>query len=582
MNKSNELPMDEKLRALLVGATDVKLFNWTDPKFLGRGYCYLDKVDGLIHVEGQGIVACVHGTSDYYTKVFVGDTGDLEAVCSCPVGHRCKHAIAIILSAAKILKAGECVVDGSPDCDICKSAEAAFSAAKSKFAEREKSILEQRLAKEKEKEDCRRWLEKERSEALALFASFLQNARDCYERGDYDGVLKVLDEACDNTDDDFDITPYGGELYDILEEISKVATEALKRSKMSDVEKLIFAHDVETPYRYYESPHYLYESFWENQNDLNIPKEVWLEVAETLMSRLDDGSLDINSDYHAFCHTIKDACTAYWNAGRGEDAFDLRRRFATKTYGWYDCADDLCRLGRREEAKTFILEARERVRNPEIGEVRRDGHDLIDKLAKVYADEGNFAYATALMTENWLSQVGSLYHCGDRYGLERIMDMAGKAGCRNELFAAIAHAVDTRVAPSAILTNGRTAFPSADKPLSPPWPLPPSGLDLEVSSPLSHSDAHWWEAEAVLILAAIKEEWYDEAAQRFMALPSRPGGYVRVSNTDHLTDFEREVHAALSEKHPEVAAKIAALQESRLWSSVLSSSRNRSTTLYLA
>ena len=567
--------MDEKLTALLADVTDEWLFAWTDPKMVGRAYGYLDKVEGITLVDGQGIVALAHGTDDYYTRVFIDDDGALDAVCSCPVGHRCKHAVAVILNVSKKIKDGGSIAEDTTDCEIWKAAESALAAAKAKIEERERKILEQRLAKEREEEEVRQRIERRRNEALATFDAFLERVRDYQSRGDYDGVLKVLDEACKNTDDDFDIEPYGGELYDLIEEMSKVAIEALRCCKMSDSEKILFAHDVETPYRYYVSPRFLYDEYWKEESATKFSVDVWHEVGDALKARLDDDAFVEGCGYHALCHTVYGACEAYWRAGRGEDAFALRRIFAAKTDSWSSCADDLCRLGRRDDAKTFLLGAREFVRSPD-GEEWDNGSGLIEKLAEIYAGEGKFAYAAALLAENWLSLVGGLDYCGDQYGLERILDMAGKAGCRRKVFAALAYAVDTRIPPLGVTSKEESIWFPHEKPFpppftgrtqQPPWPLPPSGLDFGVSNPLFQLNAHWWEAEVVIIRVAIKEGLLDEAAQRYKVLPSRPGGYFGVSHEDQLTGFEREVQKALAGKYPDVAVKIAATQEFRSWSS---------------
>ena len=554
--------MDDKLTALLADVTDERLFAWTDPKMVGRAYGYLDKVEGISFVDGQGIVARVHGTSDYYTRVFVGGDGDFDSVCSCPVGHRCKHAVAVILNVSKKIKDGGCIAENAADCEIWKAAESSLAAARAKIEERERKILEQRQSKEREEEEFRQRIEKRRREALAAFGAFLERAQDCQSRGDCDGVLKVLDEACRKTDDDFDIEPYGGELYDLIEEISKVAIEALRCCKMSDSEKILFAHDSETPYRYYASPRLLYDEYWKEENATKFPVDVWHEVGDSMRARLDDEAFVEKCGYHALCGTVGDACDAYWRAGCGEDAFALRKRFAAKTDSWDSCADDLCRLGRRDDAKDFLLEAREFVRSPE-NEEWDDGHDLIDKLAEIYAGEGNFAYAAALLAENWLSLVGGIDHCSDQYGLERILDMAGKAGCRQEVFRALAHEVDTGY-PLRTKMCKNWHEPTSEPPT---WPLPPTGLNLGIHKPLFSIDTHWWEAEAVLIRVAIKEGLLEEAAHRYKFLPSRPGGYFGVSREDHLTDFDREVQKALAGKYPEVAVKIAATQEFRSWTS---------------
>ena len=567
--------MDDKLTALLADVTDEWLFAWTDPKMVGRAYGYLDKVEGIAFVEGQGIVALAHGTDDYYTRIFIGNDGDLESVCSCPVGHRCKHAVAVIMNVSKNIKDGGCIAEDTTDCEIWKAAESSLAAAKTKIEERERKILEQRQAKEREEEEFRQRIEKRRKESLATFGAFLERARDCQARGDYDGVLKVLDEACKNTDDDFDIEPYGGELYDMIEEMSKVAAEALRCCKMSDSEKILFVHDAETPYRYYVSPQFLYDEYWKEENAAKFPVDVWHEVGDALKARLDDDAFVEGCECHALCHTVYGACEAYWLARRGEDAFALRRRFAAKTDSWSRCADDLCRLGRRDDAKTFLIGAREFVRSPD-SEEWDNGSSLIDKLAEVYAGEGNFAYAAALLAENWLSLVGGIDHCSDQHGLERVLDMAEKAGCRRKVFIALAHAVDTRIPPLGVTFKDEPIWFPHEKPLPPPftgreqpppWPLPPSGLDLGVSNPLFQLNAHWWETEVVVICVAIKEGLLDEAAHRYIELPPKPGHLFHVSEGDHLTAFEREVQKALAGKYPEVAVRIAATQEYRAWTS---------------
>ena len=241
---------------------------------------------------------------------------------------------------------------------------------------------------------------------------------------------------------------------------------------------------------------------------------------------------------------------------------EIDRQFAAKTDSWGLYADELCRMGRRDDAKSFLLEVREFVRSPD-SEEWDNGSAMIEKLAEIYAGEDNFAYAAALLAENWLSLVGGFDHCRDQYGLERILDMAGRAGCRRQVFLALAHKVDTgyplRV---KMCKNGQA---TASEPTT--WPLPPTGLDLGIPSPLFSIDTHWWEAEAVLIRVAINEGLFDEAAHRYMALPHRPGGYWGVSSEDNLTAFEREVRNTLAGKYPDVAIGISAIQEYRKWTS---------------
>ena len=561
--------MDESLKSLLAAATDESLFAWTDPKMVGRAYGYLEKVEGLSFVEGQGVVAKVSGTKEYYVRVFIGEDGGLESECSCPVGRRCKHAVAVVISASRQLGKGVSISERSAESELWQSAKTALNEVKARLLERERKILKERTDKERE---LSRWLEERRAASFALFNGFLEKIVACHKSGDVKGVLSLLDEACAATNDDFDIEPYGHELYGLIDEMSRVAIEAINASDMSDKDKLLFAHDAEIPYRYYAPPRLVYDEFWEGPKAETFKGESWGEVGDLLKSRLDDNSFVEECGFHALCFTVADACDAYWRACRGEDAFALRKRFAAKTESWYDCADDLRRLGRIEEAKSFLLESWKFVRGPE-SEEWNSGSRLIEKLAEVYAGEGNYAYATALLAENWLANVGDYGHCEDRGMLERILDMAGKAGCRHEVFAALAYAVDTGYPLLSLPCNDEPGLARGKKiwfPLSmpkeqPPWPLPPTGLDVGRLLPIFTIDVHWWEAEAVLVVVAIREGLLDEAARRFFALPGRPGGYFGVSPEDRLTDFEREVKSALYDKYPNVAAKIGALQEFRGW-----------------
>ena len=161
--------MDEKLKNLLAAATDESLFAWTDPKTVGRAYGYLEKVDGLSFIEGQGVVAKVHGTEDYYTRVFCDGGGNLESECSCPVGHRCKHAVAMVICASRQLGKGVPISECSTESEFWRSAENALEKANARLVERERKILEQRVAKEREEAELLRWQEERRASSFTLF-----------------------------------------------------------------------------------------------------------------------------------------------------------------------------------------------------------------------------------------------------------------------------------------------------------------------------------------------------------------------------------------------------------------------------
>ena len=309
--------MDEKLTNLLAAATDESLMKWTDPKMVGRAYGYLDKVDGLSFIEGKGIVAKVHGSEDYYTRVFGDETGNLESRCSCPVGHRCKHAVAVIARASRQLGEGGQIAEQSAGSEFWQTAETAFEKVNARLLERERKILEQRAAKEREEAEVLRRQEERRAAWFELFNRFLEKIRERQKSGDVKGLLNVLDEACSETGYFFDIEYYGGELYDLVHEMSRIALDAINASDMSDKDKLLYAHDAEVPYRYYVPPRLIYDEFWSGRQSQTFSKDVWSEVGDTLKSKLDDSSFAEECDYHEFCFTVYDVCCAYWRAEIG-------------------------------------------------------------------------------------------------------------------------------------------------------------------------------------------------------------------------------------------------------------------------
>jgi uncharacterized Zn finger protein len=87
------------------------LTDWTGSKTLsrGRGYANSQHVSQLARTDDGMLLAWVQGTERYATHVQIhaadknGET--LTSQCSCPVGYRCKHAVAVILSYLDVLRA---------------------------------------------------------------------------------------------------------------------------------------------------------------------------------------------------------------------------------------------------------------------------------------------------------------------------------------------------------------------------------------------------------------------------------------------------------------------------------------------
>lgn len=93
------------LNALLGELTFDDMDHWAGAKIRGRGKTYIGRVDGLHRTARGELVAWVSGTEDYATLVHLDEMGDHQWFCTCPYdGGPCKHAVAVILSAARQVK----------------------------------------------------------------------------------------------------------------------------------------------------------------------------------------------------------------------------------------------------------------------------------------------------------------------------------------------------------------------------------------------------------------------------------------------------------------------------------------------
>ncbi|MCQ2393978.1 MAG: SWIM zinc finger family protein [Kiritimatiellae bacterium] len=121
MKKKTE-SSDNRLKSALQALTWKKMKEWADPGSVERGRGYLDNVEEPRQYPDGSVIAKVHGSEDYYTRLHVDDDGKLQGDCTCPVGYRCKHAVALALVAIKKLKADEEMRRGATDDPLWKCA----------------------------------------------------------------------------------------------------------------------------------------------------------------------------------------------------------------------------------------------------------------------------------------------------------------------------------------------------------------------------------------------------------------------------------------------------------------------------
>ncbi len=95
----------ETISALLGNLTLEGLREWAGTKIFSRGQSYIRHVKELSRLEDGTLAAWVSGSEVYATSVCLNDEGDFDYFCTCPYDWGpCKHAVAVVLSAAEQVK----------------------------------------------------------------------------------------------------------------------------------------------------------------------------------------------------------------------------------------------------------------------------------------------------------------------------------------------------------------------------------------------------------------------------------------------------------------------------------------------
>ena len=377
--------MDEMLKRLVLGATDESLFAWTDPKMVGRAYGYLEKVEDISFVEGKGIVAKVHGTKDYFTRVFRGDGGGLESECSCPVSMRCKHAVAVILKCSRVLASGAGVAVCGEDGDLWRNAQRAFAEAGERSRQiAEKKLLMRREMEEKEAERLRR-----EQEIVSGFIEEIQGLEEevkrlCEERRADDIVRKAMELLAAAEDETVYRHPHDyDELFESIEQTMYEVVQALRKSGWSAADVLVWAVYLTRPYLGVHNPEVMYHL-------LSVPHgeyaaaDTWREVAMRLQAEMDRfPKSEHGGQFSAIWHQAEEIMRAWEHAGEERNASEYLVKYVSRVMNWKEVVEFLMRHSMFDEAIRIAKEGIEASRaNPNDYEYDYDDQleDLLELL----------------------------------------------------------------------------------------------------------------------------------------------------------------------------------------------------------
>ena len=105
-NTTADVPNDP-LKEKILSLTWDGLRQWSDPRSVERGRGYLSNVETPVRLADGSVIATVCGSDEYFTRLRLDANGNLQGDCTCPVGYRCKHTVALALVCAKKMKNGE-------------------------------------------------------------------------------------------------------------------------------------------------------------------------------------------------------------------------------------------------------------------------------------------------------------------------------------------------------------------------------------------------------------------------------------------------------------------------------------------
>lgn len=550
------------------------LQDWAGGKATAKGIKYQEeeRVKEIKRTPEGSLVALVEGTSDYFTEIFLKD-GKLSSVCTCPVGHDCKHGVAAVLEYLELAEQGEEVLIASEEDPFVARARQEYTGDEiSALGEEESSARAlreylQRLTRTELIEILVTFAEKDTGlgkylkerqtlsaenveeivgEVYSELDELLEEAGD-FEYADYEmdvpdfldvqvGLESLLDSG--HPDELLDI---GKELMDRYEKIADydeegeigtkisfcmdVVFKALTRSSIPAHEKMLYMLEIELRDNY----NILNEhGFWEK----DFTPEEWRRFSESLKIKLKEAEKTENPLYDSLWqrdYAVDRLVYALEKSGLFEEVIPLCEKEAKKTGNYIRLVRVLLDSGKREKAEEWIYRGIKETREHET----ETAHQLLQILLEIKEGEGDWLFVSALETEEF-------FRHPDISSYSSMQEGAKKAGKWEEV----------REAAIRYLKNGKlpaSKGKNKEKASILPVVLPKTGL-LEkellkkIKTPVFD----------LLIKIAIQEEdpqevihWYEELKK---SGEESQGYWHSIS--------ESEIANSVKEKYPEVALEI--------------------------
>lgn len=559
------------------------LQDWAGGKATAKGIKYQEeeRVKEIKRTPEGSLVARVEGTTDYFTEISLKD-GKLSSVCTCPVGHDCKHGVAAVLEYLELAEQGEEVPLASEEDPFVARARKGYTESETHAHGMEDSAARalreylQCLTKTElidilvvfaEKDTM---LGKYLSERQTLAA---ENVEEIVGEV-YSEIDELLEETGDigHPDYEIDIPDFldiqvgleslldaghpdelldiGKELMDRYEKIADydeegeigtkisfcmdVVFEALARSSLPANEKMLYMLEIELRDNY----NILNEhSFWEK----DFPPEKWKLFTESVKNKLEEAERTENPLYSSLWqrdYAVDRLIDALRKAGLFEEIIPICESEAEKTGNYVRLVRVLLDTGQKEKAEEWIYRGIKETREHE----PENAHQFWQILLEIREEEGNWLFAAALETEEF-------FRSPDMASYVSVKETAKKAGKWDEVREAILGYLENGELPvSRVKTSRAKARKVENKVISIlPGVLPETGLlEIELLKKIKPPVLD------LLIKIAIQEENPQEVVHWYQELKSS-GEEAEVY---WHSISESEIANSVKEKYPEIALEI--------------------------
>lgn len=415
------------------------LQDWAGGKATAKGITYQEegRVKELKRTPEGSLVARVEGTKEYFTEISL-ENGKLSSICTCPVGHDCKHGVAVVLEYLELSELGEETPLTSEKDPFVIRVRKGYTEAEAESEEPSAGALREYLEQLTKRElieilvafaekdallgrylrDRQNLAAEEVGEIIGEVYSELgelleETGYSAYENYEIDlpdflnvqiGLESLLDSGY--SDELLDI---GKELMDRYEKIAEydeggeigtkisfcmdVVFEALSRSSLPAHEKMLYMLEIELRDNY----NILNEhAFWEG----DYTSEEWELFAEALKVKLQEAEEEKNSLYSPPWqrdYAVDRLIDALGKAGLPEEIIPTCEREAEKTGNYIRLIELLLDSGEKKKAEEWLYRGIKKTREYQPGTARQ----LFRTLLELKEEEGNWLFATALEAEEF-------------------------------------------------------------------------------------------------------------------------------------------------------------------------------------